>query len=196
MLQDLIYIADRLDKSGFYRNANSIDSIIKKIAELNSEETSSEETSEETVIFDEEDSDMTQILVSDNPKKPSWKEYGARFGVEGIRGSIIDLFGKINWAKLGEDWVGPEPDPLINHRDRVINIIKAIEREEAEGSDRTDQLREDELKEYFYFINYLDLPQDIEGWNTMTPEERKALIGKQKHLQKTILNLVDIFKEQ
>lgn len=182
MLQDLIYIADRLDKSGFYRRANSIDSIIKKIAEINSEE---------TVIFDEEDSDMTQVLDAVNPKKPNWREYGARFGNRGIRGSILDLFGKINWAKLGEDWVGPNPDPLINRRDKVISIIRAIEEDEKEGGDRSDQLRKDELKEYFYFINYLDLPHDIEGWSAMTLEERKALMSKQQHLQKTITMLID-----
>lgn len=182
MLQDLIYIADRLDKSGFYRRANSIDSIIKKIAGLNSEE---------TVIFDEEDSDMTQALDPVNPKKPNWREYGARLGNRGIRGSILDLFGKINWAKLGGDWVGPGPDPLINHRDRVISIIRAIEEADRQNGDRSDQLRKDELKEYFYFISYLDLPQDIKGWNNMTPEERRALTNKQEHLQKAITNLMD-----
>jgi len=168
MLQDLIYIADRLDKSGFYAKANSIDSIIKKIAELNSEETS---------LLDEESSDITRTLEEPNPRDPTWREYGGGYG-ETIREKIMNVFSDIDWTKLGEDWQGSQPDPLLKHRDRAVEAIKS-------GNIA------DELREYYYFINYLDLPHDIVGWSSMSEREKNSIISNVKHLKKILIMLAN-----
>lgn len=186
MLGSLIYIADRLDKSGFYRKANALDRVIHKVAQQNTDEelfyfnlnnpsptVNFVGSPAKTVEFPDTKEDPESIQ-SDN-REPSWVERGNGLR-DGIRLEIKDIFETIDWRKLSEDWRGPEQDILMEHKDRAEKALK--ERDLGK-----------ELKEYWFAIHYIDPKQDIKGWSSMDLFERNSIMRKIRSLKSVLTTL-------
>lgn len=142
MLDNLIYIADRLDESGFYRKASTIDSIIKKISQINSEE---------TIIFADGDSEETGIIPELDPRTPNWRSYGESL-MAAVEEDLNKVFKDIDWDRLEANWEGHGKDPLLKHKQQAE---EALRRGDLRGG----------FKEYAFAIHYIDPLRDITGFS-------------------------------
>lgn len=189
MLESLIYIADRLDKSGFYRKANALDNVIRKIAQQSTDEhdflynldnpnpTMSFIDSGETVELP--DTDEYDELKPDD-EGPS-KERGNY--LKGTRLLIQDIFDTIDWEKLKEDWYGPGQDILIEHKERAEKALK-----------KNDLSKE--LYEYWFAIHNIDPQNDIKNWNKMSLHDQKSIIKKIITLKSALTTLTRLGRDE
>ena len=188
MLESLIYIADRLDQSGFYRKANALDNVIRKIAQQSTDEHSffyNLDKPNPTMSFDDgstvefPDTNEYGELIPDD-ESPSEGEVGL---LESIRPMIQNIFDTIDWEKLKEDWYGPGEDILIVHKKRAEEALK-----------KEDSRKE--LYEYWFAVYNIDPENDIRGWNKMTPDNKKSIMKDITRLKNHLSALTGLGRDE
>ena len=188
MLESLIYIADRLDRSGFYRKANALDNVIRKIAQQSTDEQSffyNLDKPNPTMSFDYgstvefPDTDEYDELIPDN-ESPSEEKDGY---LKGIRLEIQDIVNTIDWEKLKEDWHGHGEDILIVHKKRAEEALK-----------KEDSRKE--LYEYWFAVHNIDPENDIRGWNKMTPDNKKSIMKDITRLKNHLSALTGLGRDE